>query len=391
MFFYILFFVLQFLGSCASLEPNFESDNYYEILGVEKNATNEDIKNAYKTLAKKWHPDKNENSKDAEEKFKKIDEAYKVLSDKNKRQNYDKNLKHQIKIQVSTDNFFIEQQGRLNLLKYQQFNDILYKNFIKLEQEDFPLNNSSNMIIISSQNQENADLLEVILAEIKQVRKIEIVKDDLFKKIDILGSFDLSDKHQFSTEQLKNLNDTCLIISLNPLSIFYFKNKEFYYGLVEITSNKDIYQIRQYKYDEDNEKEFFFSKYTLASEYNINKGCLKYKESGNLLFLKKKPSKLDYFFNYKNKTKNFENILHGSSTYFFDFFIENNLLGLHKEIEEFIDYCFKYEETQKKKILITVGVTTLIAVLIWNSKELLSSHLKSWIQGFKSWKLRFSK
>lgn len=64
-------------------------DDYYKILGVDKNAKTEDIKKAYRKLALKYHPDRTKGDKDAEEKFKKISEAYAVLSDKEKRQQYD--------------------------------------------------------------------------------------------------------------------------------------------------------------------------------------------------------------------------------------------------------------------------------------------------------------
>lgn len=64
--------------------------DYYKVLGVEKNATPEDIKKAYRKLAMKWHPDKNPNNKEeAEHKFKDIGEAYSVLSDEKKRKTYD--------------------------------------------------------------------------------------------------------------------------------------------------------------------------------------------------------------------------------------------------------------------------------------------------------------
>ncbi len=65
------------------------AEDYYKILGVEKSASEEDIKKAYRKLAMKFHPDKNPGNKQAEEKFKKLSEAYAVLSDQEKRKQYD--------------------------------------------------------------------------------------------------------------------------------------------------------------------------------------------------------------------------------------------------------------------------------------------------------------
>ena len=60
--------------------------SYYKILGVDKNATKDEIKKTYRKLALKYHPDRNKDNKQAEEKFKQISEAYAVLSDPEKKQ-----------------------------------------------------------------------------------------------------------------------------------------------------------------------------------------------------------------------------------------------------------------------------------------------------------------
>ena len=65
-----------------------EKRDYYEVLGVSKNATPDEIKKAYRKLAMKYHPDVNKDP-GAEDKFKEINEAYEVLSDEQKRQTYD--------------------------------------------------------------------------------------------------------------------------------------------------------------------------------------------------------------------------------------------------------------------------------------------------------------
>ena len=65
--------------------------DYYEVLGVAKSASDDDIKKAYRKLAMKFHPDRNqgEKAKEAEETFKEVKEAYEMLSDSQKRAAYD--------------------------------------------------------------------------------------------------------------------------------------------------------------------------------------------------------------------------------------------------------------------------------------------------------------
>ena len=66
-----------------------DKKDYYEVLGVSKSADDAAIKKAFRQLAKKYHPDVNPGDKDAEQKFKEVQEAYAVLSDADKRRQYD--------------------------------------------------------------------------------------------------------------------------------------------------------------------------------------------------------------------------------------------------------------------------------------------------------------
>ena len=81
------------------------SSDFYEILGVKKDADFDTIKKAYRNLAKKYHPDHNQHDKDSEDKFKSIQEAYDVLSDQEKRSRYDRGQNPHAKSNIGFDPF----------------------------------------------------------------------------------------------------------------------------------------------------------------------------------------------------------------------------------------------------------------------------------------------
>ena len=99
--------------------------DYYEILGVDRNVTPEELKKAFKRLAIKYHPDKNPDNKEAEEKFKEAAEAYEVLSDPSKRATYD-----QFGHQGVNSNF--GQSGYRDVNINDIFNNILVTKFLEI-------------------------------------------------------------------------------------------------------------------------------------------------------------------------------------------------------------------------------------------------------------------
>ena len=99
--------------------------NYYEILGVDRGASEEEIKKAYRAKALQYHPDKNQGNQAAEEMFKKINEAYSVLSDPKKRSDYDIGRTSQ-------------QQPRSYAYDYTQQNPFVYNSFAEDDDDEAP-------------------------------------------------------------------------------------------------------------------------------------------------------------------------------------------------------------------------------------------------------------
>jgi DnaJ-class molecular chaperone with C-terminal Zn finger domain len=110
------------MGGSCTVDVNMAYIDYYKTLGVEKGATQDQIKKAYRKLARKYHPDLNPNNSDAVKKFQEINEANEVLSDKEKREKYDKygeNWKHADQFEAQQQQY---QQGGTGG-SYQGFGD----------------------------------------------------------------------------------------------------------------------------------------------------------------------------------------------------------------------------------------------------------------------------
>lgn len=137
--------------------------NYYEILEVNKNASPEIIEKAYKTLVKKYHPDlqQDENKNKYEEKIKKINEAYDILSDSEKRKKYDLNLKN-TEISINDYNSLYQEninlKNNLNILKEKlNYLNNIQNNYEKNNLNYNNLENNKNSYTKNNINQKYSD------------------------------------------------------------------------------------------------------------------------------------------------------------------------------------------------------------------------------------------
>lgn len=132
--------------------------NYYDILGVNKTSSNEEIKKAYRNLALVYHPDKIlEHTPENEEKFKIINKAYEVLSDKDKRHQYDISI---LKEENFNNIFFQVQQNLMNMNNLFSFSSPLMNN-INIMNMNNMINN--NVVITNIQNVNGKIIKETII------------------------------------------------------------------------------------------------------------------------------------------------------------------------------------------------------------------------------------
>ena len=165
---------------------------YYNILGIQKTATDNEIKKAYRKMAMKYHPDKNPDNKEAEEKFKEISEAYSVLSDPEKRKIYDKYGKEGL-----------QQQGGMNFDPNDIFKHFFGGGFGGSDDDDFgnPFNSffggfgGSHRQNMKKEKPKTSDIMAQINVELKDLYcgktlKRKITHTRLCKTCDGTGSKD---------------------------------------------------------------------------------------------------------------------------------------------------------------------------------------------------------
>ena len=146
--------------------------NYYEILQINQNASPEIIDKAYKTLAKKYHPDLQEesNKKQAEEILKEINEAYEILSNPDKKALYDQNLKNEAISQEDYDEIYEENQNLKNAINHMQ--NSRYANPRTNTTNNSNINNNINQ---NNYNQNNNRTFE----EMQRAQELEYQKQQL--------------------------------------------------------------------------------------------------------------------------------------------------------------------------------------------------------------------
>ncbi len=244
-----------------------KSIDYYKILGVSKDATDEEIKKAYHKLAKKYHPDENQNKEDNSEIFKLINEAYNVLSNKSSRDSY--NSSSNEKVKYNEENFedslntnfqeFIKRRTFQDKIEKEEtnVNDLLYK------KSSFIYDALNDLYKPLDYNKKVKELIIEIEAEIKSLKllKEEIESDELFILIDRINSLILfleeSIKEldldlntlKFNNENKNLVSNFIYYLSLSSYKISSAFNEianfaeEYYLGEISITEFDSIYNL----------------------------------------------------------------------------------------------------------------------------------------------------
>jgi DnaJ-class molecular chaperone len=152
--------------------PEIKFKDYYKILGLDKNSSQEEIKKTFRLLARKYHPDATENNKTLETKFKDLFEAYEVLSDSEKRSTYDKFLEEYSKKGITA-----RLDGEVKKKDNASFSDFFYSMFGSVKDNTLKnikkINHIEKNITITIEEAYNGTKKEVLLPNEENCRKCE--------------------------------------------------------------------------------------------------------------------------------------------------------------------------------------------------------------------------
>ncbi|ORY73951.1 DnaJ-domain-containing protein [Neocallimastix californiae] len=241
---------------------------YYDILGVSPTATQEEIKKAYRKMALKYHPDKNPDNKEAEEMFKKISEAYQILSDPEKRSKYNKYGKSDNSENIIDPGEFFKQQ-----FGGDRFNDYIGDLMLLGE-----FTEAMNGETIDPNNQEEMEKMRKEKRE-KQEKRVNELSEKLKKKIEIHTEYVrpyFNNANELKEKEKESLTNFKAIINIEADELKYES-----YGVELLRSIGYIYRLKAnqalYQYRAENgaiHKKIFG--YT-------NKFTSKMKEKGHVL------------------------------------------------------------------------------------------------------------
>ena len=262
--------------------------DYYKILEVSENATNEEIRKAYKKLAIKWHPDKNpDNKKEAEEKFKSISEAYSILSNPEKRKEYEEYRNNGFEGEFDFKEFnFNDPFEIFNNFFGMGFSDLIFENdlFDDDEEDDFG-NFYENIGFFNKgikkdnerkgRNKNNNNVSKTVrksekIINGKKISKVETITIDKNgnKKIEV---------REFTNDMNKNKRDNeNKLINDKKENINESNSKE----IIKYNNNNDNYKFEDDddSYDIDEEDLFDFIPFDLDEDFDLgNNKINKYK------------------------------------------------------------------------------------------------------------------
>lgn len=352
---------------------NYKED-YYKILEVSENATAEEIKKAYRSLAKEYHPDKNDDSEESKQIFQKISEAYQILSDPVKRKTYDSNRKKQEKVLTPEDLSEEFKNNRKNFAKMVAVKELIdnkEKEIEKLLKEKYTLiyealdNKYTNKQYLKKAKELiiKFETIEKYLKELKinlnnkyitqtdRIEKIIYYIDETIKEIPL----DLEElKIKEDRKELENdfsyiLDSTTILVndSIKELLDLY---EQVYLGNISRTEYKNIYDLLLLSYQDAIQQVK-----SLKEIRKKNQLCDEYKEKLNKLsFFHKKMKEYALLDKYK-KAEELGKAIHDFKNDMAEYSKWQNISS--EKIKKIVKIIKKYPNNKKKdKILLDYGI-----------------------------------